>query len=191
MPKVLLLSPNSCVSCESNIPLSILRVKEIDISIPLSSIDQIPPKPKSHLALPKQKSHSHTIKNMADQSTPTYTGPSMGTLMAQHTLGDAIIEYHPKTPAILGSNELALLRAYVMNPSAAPELLKTCDMVDSEEEQPGERARVQYGSLVGYAIAGGKLDEREIGVLREWFEKGGAGDLDGVDMTGPATRPGK
>jgi hypothetical protein len=125
----------------------------------------------------------------ATTKEPSYTGPPMPELLANHTLADAIIEHHPLAPAnILDNSELALLRAYVCNPSNVKELLAQSDMVDKEGDRPGTRAQKRWGSLAGYVVAAGALDEREIKLLKEWFDSGAAGDLDGVEVTGPKTR---
>lgn len=118
-------------------------------------------------------------------TTKTYPGPPMHALLATHSLAKEIISTHPHRPAdILDDHELALLRAYVLNPDSGAELLKQQNMPDARElERRKKEGDSVQGSLVGYVIATGGFDEREIEELRMWFEEGGAGDLEGVEMS--------
>lgn len=103
--------------------------------------------------------------------SPPYTGPSVPTMLASHTLASNIIKYHahPTSGRILDDAELALLRRFVEHPEQRDAILAE-QGIDKEGEGEGLQ------SLAGYIVLkhgkGDLLNEGEIEMLREWFAKG-------------------
>jgi len=127
-----------------------------------------------------------------------YNGPSVATMIKSHTLAAEIIDRagaHDDNSSILDPSELLLLRRFCADPSPSTKdaILRERDMVDEPGDRPGTRANRKYGSLAGYAVAtygteNSALEEREVEMLRRWFESGGGGGavdarIAGVDNT--------
>ena len=116
-----------------------------------------------------------------------YTGPMPGEMIRSHTLAAEIIARHNDPCPILDSSELTLLRRFCADPSAKEAVLRDRDMLDEPSDWPGKRAQSKYGSLAGFTIARHgtqtpALEEREIEMLRKWFESGAAdATIDGTD----------
>jgi len=98
-----------------------------------------------------------------------------GPMIKTHTLGyNLLIRPHE----IFDSNAFALMHRFCMDPSTRDAILRDYDMVDDPEAKPGTRANVEKGSLAGYCVAtygtdASVLEEQEVNLLKEWFEKGG------------------
>jgi hypothetical protein len=112
-------------------------------------------------------------------SRAEWKGPSTRDMISTHTLAAQIIANHNEPCPVLDSSALDLLQRFCADPSSKNAILRDRDMVDEPGDLPGHRAQSKYGSLVGYAIArhgtdSPVLEEREIDMLREWFESGGA-----------------
>lgn len=121
----------------------------------------------------------------ASASTPTdvpYTGPSVATMLATHTLAHEIISRASSSCPILDTSELSLLKRFILTPSSGPSILSERGWVDAEGEKAGTNAHKKDGSLVGYVVAHSVrgqelLDEDEKVMLREWFgDDGGRRD---------------
>lgn len=103
----------------------------------------------------------------------TYTGPSVGQMLKNHTLAHEIITRHdgPQHESVLDDSELRLLQRFCADPSSKDEILD------------GYVAGSQPQSLVKFVVHkhGSEqpaLEESEIVELRDWFTRGGAGDLE-------------
>lgn len=102
-------------------------------------------------------------------------------MIASHTLGYNIMQ---RPHEILDAKAFALLRRFCLNPEDKEEMLREWDMVDEKGAEPGTRANGEKGSLIGVVVARwgtGKsvFGKEEVGLLREWFEKGGPGSVGG------------
>jgi hypothetical protein len=106
---------------------------------------------------------------------------------SSHTLAAEIIARHNDACPIFDSRELELLRRFCADPSAKEAVLRDRDMLDEPGDWPGKKAQSVHGSLAGFAIAKHgtetpALEEREIEMLRKWFESGAAdARIDGSD----------
>lgn len=104
----------------------------------------------------------------------------MGYVVNSHLLAASIISRHNTPDDILDTTELSLLREFCINPSQADAILRSHDMIDGPGDELGSKAQ-QKGSLVAYVIARHEterpaLSEEEVAMLKDWFEKGGAGE---------------
>jgi hypothetical protein len=110
-----------------------------------------------------------------------------GEMIRSHTLAAEIITRHNDDCPILDHNELTLLRRFCADPSVKEAILRDRDMLDGPADLPGKTAQSKHGSLVGFAIARHStetpaLEDREIEMLRKWFESGAAdARIDGTD----------
>ena len=80
---------------------------------------------------------------------------------------------------ILGPPELLRLQRFCADPSSKDAILRDEDMVDEPGARPGTKAHSK-GSLAGFLIAHHgterpALEDREIEMLRKWFESGEPG----------------
>ncbi|RDL40116.1 uncharacterized protein BP5553_00095 [Venustampulla echinocandica] len=108
-----------------------------------------------------------------------FTGPSPKTMIETHTLAMEVIARHNDACPIFDASELALLARFCAQPETKDFILRESDMLDEPGDAPGTRASATRGSLAGYAIArhgtdNPVLEDREIEMLRRWFETGGA-----------------
>lgn len=116
---------------------------------------------------------------MAQRNTSNvYTGPMPKEMIANHTLAKEIINRHNDPCPILDDDEIKLLQKFVTDPSAAKAILKERGLEDEADGEPGAKVK-ESGSLVAHVIYGHSaektvLTDREIDMLREWFEGGGA-----------------
>ncbi|MCJ1396020.1 hypothetical protein MMC18_008907 [Xylographa bjoerkii] len=102
----------------------------------------------------------------------------MGFVMRSHLLAASIIARHQMPEhKILDDRELGILRQFCANPAKKDEVLMKHDMVDKSRKPAGSSAQ-QLSSLAGHCVArhgteNPALNEEEIEMLRNWFERGG------------------
>ncbi|MCJ1296008.1 hypothetical protein MMC34_007573 [Xylographa carneopallida] len=103
----------------------------------------------------------------------------MGFVMRSHLLAASIIARHA-TPEnqILDDNELGILQEFCADPAKKDELLLKHGM--NEVGKPAGSGTQDMGSLAGHCVArhgtdNPALNDEEIRMLRNWFERGGAG----------------
>ncbi|KAH7018609.1 uncharacterized protein B0I36DRAFT_336271 [Microdochium trichocladiopsis] len=105
-------------------------------------------------------------------SSPPYTGPSVGTMLQNHTLAREIIARNNDPCPILDNDELKLLGAFVANPAIAQTTAKDIRSINIRDKEQVDAS----GSLVLYLMylhvsAGEGLTPQETGVLKDWFSQ--------------------
>ncbi len=112
---------------------------------------------------------------------------SVASATRSHTMAADIIDRDKTVPSvtdldhqrILGAPESHRLQRFCADPSSKDAILRDEDMVDEPGQLPGTKAHSK-GSLAGFLIAHHEterpaLEDREIEMLRKWFESGEAG----------------
>ncbi|KAJ4412631.1 hypothetical protein N0V91_000392 [Didymella pomorum] len=112
-------------------------------------------------------------------SLKSYSGPSVPDMIRDKTLAENIIKYHnhPTSDSMLDDDNLNMLQRFVESPSKRRQILSD-EGIDPDGTLKGKQA-----SLAAYAVwahgredmDGGILKEEDVGMLREWFEKGRGG----------------
>lgn len=123
------------------------------------------------------------VETTSQMATKTW---SVGSALKSHTMAADIINRDKvgtsitdiNDQRILDASNLALLQRFCAAPSTKDEILRDEDMLDSPGDKVGSKA-LSKGHLVGYMIArhdteNPALEDREIEMLREWFERGEA-----------------
>jgi len=111
---------------------------------------------------------------------------SVGSAIKSHTMAADIINRDKADSSItdinheriLDPSKLAVLQRFCADPSTKNEILREQEMIDNPGDGVGSKA-VSKGDLVGFMIArhdteNPALEDREIKMLREWFERGEA-----------------
>lgn len=105
-------------------------------------------------------------------------GWNTGDQIRQHNLAASIINGHGTENDVFDDRNLANLQRFCLQPTTATrdEMMAEHDWVDGPGERPGDKA-ASKGDLVGYLVArhgtsDPALDERDLDMLKEWFEKG-------------------
>ena len=110
--------------------------------------------------------------------------PTVGKMLSSHTLAANIINHHNTDDCVLDASELAMLQRFSVHPTISTRDAILRDQGMSVERNPELRGKkvMQSGSLVAFCVARHgtgipAFEEREIEMLRVWFEGGMVGRI--------------